>query len=1092
MPGNELGKGGTLVARLRLVADDEGFTGTIALADKSVRRATGSVRRYATGARGASAANRALGRSFLEAHGHHLKYGGWAAAAYGVQRYGRAVAQTADEFTNLTNRLRTVAQSDRHVADLRERIYESAQRTRSEFGATASFYSRLAASADQLNLSEEKLLLVTTTLNRQIQLGGSTATEASAGLIQFGQGLASGRLNGDELRSVLEQLLGVSQGLVRGFERLRARGEIDFKVTRGNIRQLAAEGRLTADLLIKAILEVADETEARYGRLTATIAQNTTVLGNAATRLIGGTDAALGASAALGRGLQGLASTIEDIDVGEFADDLRSVGSAALWLGGAMLVRVTHRVVQYAGAAARGAYASRRLADAQLSVARQTLRADRALKASTVSMIAAIGRTRALTRATFFVGRSLAVLSGPAGLLLLGAYAAYEFATANDRVRDSVDDLPDDIDAYAESIRKLGAAESRIEARERRSDLSSAVAARIEAEKRLRRLREEGVETTIGFEPDRVQEDKLVPVRGRREATAAELEAATAAVEAAERRVEELNARYRVARDQALGADGAGAAAYEPSQQLQEVLRKVQGEREALAGELDKALRTLAQEEGLDPKVRAAHEERVKAYFDEKTAVLDAKEAQEARRRETETGLPALAELSARARESATAAKQGATAWEEWNREARLREETMRRYPQASAETVDGIVAETLALERQERALRARDELVASLATPRQRRERRIADLENLAGDEGEDPRHRAAAGAEIARLRGEAELEAKREAWERERLARQGFHTLLEEEEHAHQERMLAYATRYSPLIQDVALQAREAVRQQGIGAVQAWLGTAQTLLAEGARTSKRTFRLWEHLREAGAGRRDRRGHRLAGGDDRQPGAAHGVPPRRRGGPADVLPRPGRPARRRRRIRRARGDHAAAPATERAAGRGERGRRPALRGVRPAGAHRGSRRRRRRRRDGGIHPPRAGVAVPLPAPRRTAPGRRAQPHLDGVTTWRCGRSPTCLRARAAAPRRTCACCGCGSATATSRCRGTASTACAGRTGPRGRASRSRTPSASGRSWPSTPARRPSTSPCPARRRRRSGAASGGRDPPGAAPRGAT
>lgn len=194
-----------MTVRLRLTVDDDGWTATIRGADRSTERflrrlgaGERQARRYGRAGRDAAAANRELGRSFLDAHGRHLRYGGAAGLVYGAQRAAAAVLREADAWASLSNRLRTVAESDRHLADLRERVYDVSRRTRSDFGATSAFYARLAASADHLNLREQDLLRVTETLNRQVQLGGSSAEEAGAGLIQLGQGLASGRLAGDQ------------------------------------------------------------------------------------------------------------------------------------------------------------------------------------------------------------------------------------------------------------------------------------------------------------------------------------------------------------------------------------------------------------------------------------------------------------------------------------------------------------------------------------------------------------------------------------------------------------------------------------------------------------------------------------------------------------------------------------------------------------------------------------------------------------------------------------------------------------------------------------------------------------------------------
>ena len=124
-----------------------------------------------------------------------------------------------------------------------------------------------------LGKTQEEVLRVTEILNKQVQIGGSTAKEAQAGLLQFGQALASGVLQGEELRSVMENLIGVQQGLIIGFQNLRREGRIDLDVNQSNIRDYAREGILTSELLFEAILASADDTEAKFGDIAVTFQQ---------------------------------------------------------------------------------------------------------------------------------------------------------------------------------------------------------------------------------------------------------------------------------------------------------------------------------------------------------------------------------------------------------------------------------------------------------------------------------------------------------------------------------------------------------------------------------------------------------------------------------------------------------------------------------------------------------------------------------------------------------------------------------------------------------------------------------------------------
>jgi len=118
----------------------------------------------------------------------------------------REVIRTADEYRNLEGRLKLVTESSEELARVQKELFDLAQESRSEYAATVDLYARLARSTEHLGVSQEELLQVTEAVNKAIIVAGGTAQEASAGVIQFAQGLASGRLQGDELRSVLENM----------------------------------------------------------------------------------------------------------------------------------------------------------------------------------------------------------------------------------------------------------------------------------------------------------------------------------------------------------------------------------------------------------------------------------------------------------------------------------------------------------------------------------------------------------------------------------------------------------------------------------------------------------------------------------------------------------------------------------------------------------------------------------------------------------------------------------------------------------------------------------------------------------------------
>lgn len=197
-----------------------------------------------------------------------------------------------DVFNNMQNKVRVVTKTIEELNVVTEELFGIAQRTRSSFEATTEVFTRTALAVRELGISQQETLEFTESLNQAIILSGATAQEAAAGMIQLSQGLASGTLRGDELRSVLEQLPAVADVIAKS-----------LGVTRGELRGLGEEGKLTANVILKAFREARGELATKFAKTVPTIGQSFTVLRNAIIQAIGQFDKATGASRALAKSI---------------------------------------------------------------------------------------------------------------------------------------------------------------------------------------------------------------------------------------------------------------------------------------------------------------------------------------------------------------------------------------------------------------------------------------------------------------------------------------------------------------------------------------------------------------------------------------------------------------------------------------------------------------------------------------------------------------------------------------------------------------------------------------------------------------------
>lgn len=169
---------------------------------------------------------------------------GSALAALGVGAIAREVLRMTDAFKNMQGSLALVSTSTANANESFQKLLAMANNTGSSLESTVSLYTRLANATRGAGFSQDQLLNVTDALNKAFVISGATMQEASNAAIQLSQGLASGTLRGEELNSVMEQ----------GPRITRALAEY-LGVTNGQIRQMAADGKITSDVVTNALLQ---------------------------------------------------------------------------------------------------------------------------------------------------------------------------------------------------------------------------------------------------------------------------------------------------------------------------------------------------------------------------------------------------------------------------------------------------------------------------------------------------------------------------------------------------------------------------------------------------------------------------------------------------------------------------------------------------------------------------------------------------------------------------------------------------------------------------------------------------------------------
>ncbi|KAI5914626.1 tape measure protein [Thauera sp. 2A1] len=222
-------------------------------------------------------------------------------SAIGASLGAAQIIQTADAYGTMTARLRLATQYTANFTEVQAALKQAATETRAPLQETVELYTRLAPALNGIGRSGAASVGVITTINQAIALSGATAGEAQASLMQFGQGMASGALRGDELNSVLEQTPALADAIAEG-----------LGVTRGELRKLGEQGALTTEVVVKALEKVSARVAGDFRSLPMTVGQAVTLLQNQVSEIVGTADQGSGALQAIARAIVFVADGIKD------------------------------------------------------------------------------------------------------------------------------------------------------------------------------------------------------------------------------------------------------------------------------------------------------------------------------------------------------------------------------------------------------------------------------------------------------------------------------------------------------------------------------------------------------------------------------------------------------------------------------------------------------------------------------------------------------------------------------------------------------------------------------------------------------------
>lgn len=182
-------------------------------------------------------------------------------AANAVKDVAVAAAQTADQLTSIRSRINLINDGSQTTAEIMEKIYSAATRSRGSYIDTAGSVAKLNMLAKDSFSSNDEAIYFVEQLNKQFKISGASVQEASAAMYQLTQAMASGKLQGDEFRSIMENAPLLAQSIAK---------EMGMSV--GQLKEMSSQGLITADIIKNALFTSAEETNAKFAEIPMTFA----------------------------------------------------------------------------------------------------------------------------------------------------------------------------------------------------------------------------------------------------------------------------------------------------------------------------------------------------------------------------------------------------------------------------------------------------------------------------------------------------------------------------------------------------------------------------------------------------------------------------------------------------------------------------------------------------------------------------------------------------------------------------------------------------------------------------------------------------
>lgn len=185
----------------------------------------------------------------------------------------KKVLDWSDELSLTQSRLNLINDGTQSTIDLQNKLYQAAQRSRGSYTDMANSVSKLGLLAGDAFKNNDEMIAFSEMMNKSFKVSGAGQQEISAATYQLTQAMASGKLQGDEFRSIMENAPMLADAIAKYMGK-----------SKGELRDLAAEGAITSDIIKNALFSAADDINAKYEQMPKTFGDAMNSMKNTAQR----------------------------------------------------------------------------------------------------------------------------------------------------------------------------------------------------------------------------------------------------------------------------------------------------------------------------------------------------------------------------------------------------------------------------------------------------------------------------------------------------------------------------------------------------------------------------------------------------------------------------------------------------------------------------------------------------------------------------------------------------------------------------------------------------------------------------------------